>query len=122
MTEILGYALANISFLTTAAFTIERLYVICQPMKKTRTLISVVGVSVIWVGSIVIYFPSIFDENLLIFNPETGTLDWDCQYAEFSIWATVALSNTIILPSNILLVTRLHREKQTRRFFFFSKT
>ena len=113
----LGYALSATSYLTTTAFTIERVNAVFRPLKTNRqnkTVVVIVILCIITL-SLSVFTPFIFLESFVVFNPESGALDWECQIAEWCIWATLSLSVSIILPSNILLLFKLHKENQIKR-------
>ena len=115
----LGYALSTISYLTTAAFTMERVSAVFRPFKfngqnqnKRAVIITIFSIIAI---SFSIHVPFIFLESFVLFDLDSGAIDWECQYAEWCIWTILLLSISIILPSNILLLFKVHRENQIKR-------
>ena len=114
------YASSVISYLTTTAFTIERVNAVYKPLKinhlnQNKRVVVITILSIIAI-SISAFMPLIFMDSYFVFNTDSNLLYWDSLYAEWCVWASLLFSVSIIVPSNILLIFKLRKENQVKRY------
>ena len=115
-----GYTSVCISFFATAAFSIERVIAIAKPFqthaqedKRSTVLMVILTISII---SFCMYFPMAFEKIPMHVNMDIGTIAWDCPHSVWCMYISIAVANIIIVPSNIILLYKLHQQHRLKRF------
>ena len=116
---MLEYASATVSAYTMAALTIERVLVVFKPMlnqtQKHEKSVVVLTILCIVTLSFFTFLPLVLKKTILVWDPETGNLSLDDAYEVWSFSICILCSYVIILPANIALVIKLHKEHKCRK-------
>ena len=57
-----------------------------------------------------------FEKIPMHVNMDIGTVAWDCPRSVWFMHISIAVANTILVPSNIILLYKLHKQQQLKRF------